>query len=74
MRIVAITVFLVSLAEGLVILDLTKLEETLKTVATTNMSYGVAYWLPLGAVLLLVLAYRSIKKDEDLVRSVDRIR
>jgi hypothetical protein len=32
------------------------------------------YFLPLGAMILNSLANRYIKKDEDLVRSVDRIR
>ena len=32
------------------------------------------YYLPLGAMILNSLANRYIKKDEDLVRSVDRIR
>ena len=32
------------------------------------------YFLPLGAMILNSLANRFIKKDEDLVRSVDRIR
>jgi hypothetical protein len=32
------------------------------------------YFLPLGAMIFNSLANRYIKKDEDLVRSVDRIR
>lgn len=32
------------------------------------------YLLMAAALIALVLAYRGIKKDEDLVRSVDRIR
>lgn len=32
------------------------------------------YFLPLGAMILNSMANRFIKKDEDLVRSVDRIR
>lgn len=35
---------------------------------------GIGIFLPLVAIVLLVLANKSIKKDEDLVKSVDRIR
>ncbi|MEO8516038.1 MAG: DUF4293 domain-containing protein [Flavobacterium sp.] len=35
---------------------------------------GIGMFLPIGAILLLVLANRAIKKDEDLVKSVDRLR
>lgn len=36
--------------------------------------FGPGYFLPVGALILNSLASRFIKKDEDLVRSVDRIR
>lgn len=36
--------------------------------------FKVGYFLPLGAMIFNSLANRFIKKDEDLVRSVDRIR
>ena len=35
---------------------------------------GIGIYLPILAILLLVLANRAIKKDEDLVNSVDRLR
>ena len=35
---------------------------------------GIGSALPLIAIVLLVLANKAIKKDEDLVKSVDRIR
>lgn len=35
---------------------------------------GIGMFLPLISVVLLVLANRAIKKDEDLVKSVDRLR
>lgn len=35
---------------------------------------GIGVFLPLGSIVLLVLANRAIQKDEDLVKSVDRIR
>ena len=36
--------------------------------------FKAGYFFPLGAMILNSLANRFIKKDEDLVRSVDRIR
>ncbi len=35
---------------------------------------GIGMFLPIVAIFLLVLANRAIKKDEDLVKSVDRLR
>ncbi len=35
---------------------------------------GIGMFLPIGAIVLLVLANKAIKKDEDLVKSVDRLR
>jgi len=40
----------------------------------TRGIFKPGYFLPLGAMILNSLANRFIKKDEDLVRSVDRIR
>lgn len=37
-------------------------------------SYGVGFWAILGAMVMNMLANRFIRKDEALVRSVDRIR
>lgn len=35
---------------------------------------GIGMFLPVVAILFLVLANKAIKKDEDLVKSVDRLR
>jgi hypothetical protein len=35
---------------------------------------GIGMFLPIVAVLLVVLANKAIKKDEDLVKSADRLR
>ena len=41
----------------------------------TNVSEkGIGMFLPILVVLLIVLANKAIKKDEDLVKSVDRLR
>jgi hypothetical protein len=35
---------------------------------------GIGMFLPVLAILFIVLANKAIKKDEDLVKSVDRLR
>ena len=35
---------------------------------------GIGMFLPILAILLIVLANKAIKKDEDLVKSADRLR
>jgi hypothetical protein len=35
---------------------------------------GIGMFLPIFSIVFLVLANKAIKKDEDLVKSVDRIR
>ncbi|WP_163400991.1 DUF4293 domain-containing protein [Flavobacterium fluviatile] len=44
--------------------------ETVNTVSEK----GIGMFLPIVAIVLLVLANKAIKKDEDLVKSVDRLR
>ena len=39
-----------------------------------NFESGVGFLLPVITIVLLVLANRAIKKDEELVKSVDRLR
>ncbi|MEC4114269.1 DUF4293 domain-containing protein [Myroides pelagicus] len=43
-------------------------------VAEAISEKGIGMFLPIISILLLVLANRAIKKDEDLVKSVDRLR
>lgn len=44
--------------------------ETVNTVSEK----GIGMFLPIVSIVLLVLANKAIKKDEDLVKSVDRLR
>ncbi|MFH1319470.1 MAG: DUF4293 domain-containing protein [Bacteroidota bacterium] len=41
---------------------------------TVSYDYDVAIFLPMISIILTFLASRAIKKDEKLIRSVDRIR
>lgn len=49
------------------------LSQTLSGEALTSKK-GIGMFLPLATILLLFLANRAIKKDENLVKSVDRLR
>lgn len=42
--------------------------------ASSNISYGAGIYFPVAALAFVFLANRAIKKDEDLVRSLDRLR
>jgi hypothetical protein len=42
--------------------------------AVSSLQVGVGTFLPLLGIILIVLANRYIKKDEKLVRSMDRLR
>ena len=39
-----------------------------------DVHYGIGTWCPIVAVILMFLAQRAIKKDEEKVRAADRIR
>ncbi len=39
-----------------------------------DISFEVGLFLPLIALVAIIMAYRAIKKDEDLIKSMDRIR
>ncbi|MCC7466698.1 MAG: DUF4293 domain-containing protein [Saprospiraceae bacterium] len=41
---------------------------------TASVNIGIGAFPPILAIVLLILAYRAIKKDENLVRSSDRLR
>ena len=42
--------------------------------AVTVSEKGIGMFLPIISIVMLVLANKDIKKDEDLVKSVDRLR
>jgi len=39
-----------------------------------DMQYGPSYFMPVVAILLVFMAQRGIKKDDELVKSLDRLR
>lgn len=39
-----------------------------------DVHYGIGTWCPIVAVILMFLAQRAIKKDEEKVRTADRLR
>ena len=48
--------------------------EEVPNASAATISYGVGFYLPVAAVAFLLLANRSIKQDEDLIRSLNRLR
>jgi len=40
----------------------------------SNFSFSIGFIIPLIAIIFNILAYRRIKKDDELVKSIDRIR
>ena len=38
------------------------------------VAYGIGFYLPVAAIAFIFLANRSIKKDEELIKSIDRLR
>jgi len=49
--------------------------QSLSISGETNVSEkGIGIFLPIVSIVLLALANKAIKKDEDLVKSVDRLR
>lgn len=39
-----------------------------------EIAYGIGFYLPIAAIAFIFLANRSIKRDEELVKSVERLR
>ncbi len=48
--------------------------DSIKKGYENSFSYGIAVLFPLLSMILILMANRSVKKDEELVRSADRIR
>jgi len=45
-----------------------------KLIKAEMITYKIGMFLPIASIILIYLAIRNIKKDDDLVKSVDRIR
>jgi hypothetical protein len=66
--------FNVLLHVGLVITAFFYIDQFREKLLNLHFSYGAGIFLPLAAMILILLANRAIKKDDELVRSADRIR
>lgn len=66
----ALSLALVFLSSNLIVALSLRLMRT----PDASISFHFASILPIVAFILFILAYRAIKKDEKLVRSLDRIR
>ena len=57
----------------LVFVSFNAFEKTVEVVKE-DVSYGPGMFLPITSLVLLFMANRAVKKDEDLIKSMDRIR
>ncbi|MDX2305220.1 MAG: DUF4293 domain-containing protein [Microscillaceae bacterium] len=71
-KLVMFNTILICLVLGLMVYIISLGEKTFGP--SLKDSYLVGYYLPIPAALLSILARRFIKKDEDLVRSSNRMR
>ncbi len=77
MRITAFGFLFATIYVGLLLLWIISAQETAlaeQQVQVIKTTYGVSTYLPMGQVLLFILAQRAIKKDEKMVRDSERIR
>jgi len=72
-RLNMINTILICLIEGLYFWNIRDAKALIGTAAYTEI-FGAAFYMPLAALVLCILAGRKIQKDEELVKSVDRIR
>lgn len=66
--------FNILLHVGLVVTAFFYIDQFREKLLNLPFSYGAGIFLPLAAMILILLANRAIKKDDELVRSADRIR
>jgi len=72
MRLNMMNTLLICILEGLYFWNIKDAKALLTLGYTEN--WGAAFYLPLGALMLCIYAGKKIQKDEELVKSVDRIR
>ncbi|MFM2136803.1 MAG: hypothetical protein RL021_2203 [Bacteroidota bacterium] len=70
MRLANVNLLLICILIGLLFF----LADTLGTTRQAPISYGYGSYLPLIQLIFTFLASRAIRKDEELVRSADRLR
>ncbi len=73
MRLNMMNTILICLIEGLYFWYIREAKILIGTAEFTE-KFGLAFYLPLAALVLCFIAGKRIQKDEELVKSVDRIR
>ncbi len=58
----------------LIFMGLDKVKLAFAGETDVKLVYKAGTYLPVAAIAFLILAHRSIKKDEELVKSIDRLR
>lgn len=69
-KLIILNIISVVILEGLLWYDKFHLSGTL----TAHINIRYPYIFPVIAIVLLILAYRAVIKDEELIRSADRLR
>ncbi|MEE4176214.1 MAG: DUF4293 domain-containing protein [Bacteroides sp.] len=59
---------------GLIVTAFLFIDQLSGSLTSGTFRYGAGIFLPLVSMVLILLANRAIKKDDELVRSADRIR
>jgi hypothetical protein len=70
-KLAKLTIFLNA---GLMVLMFAVADKVSVMLSGSDRSYSLGAVFPIFAIIFLILAIRSIRKDEELVRSADRIR
>ncbi len=73
LKICKINLFLISSFLIFIVMYSNQIEEKIGSTAL-NTSFGLGILLPVLSLILTYLAIRGIKKDQELLRSIDRIR
>jgi len=73
-RLVSLSVVAQLASVGLVFFAISTFPDGILEGTLPQVNYTFASFLPIAAVVFLVLALRAIKKDEKLIKSLDRIR
>jgi hypothetical protein len=73
MRIVRITIVLLATIVAQSIINTEEIYKQLQVLGYER-TYSIGFILPIISIILHVLAFRGIKKDEALIKSMDRIR
>jgi cytochrome bd-type quinol oxidase subunit 2 len=74
MRLVRMGAIFALMAQAAVMFTHTSIRAYLAQGSSVDYAFSPTFFLPLGILTLAILAQRGIRKDEELVKSMDRLR